>query len=397
MKKFYQICLGLVVSTALLPFSVDAQHNRLDSIIQKNRIKTELRFDYGNVMPTNDFVKSQNSDLDGLAHFYSYSFRIARQTTGDQLWQQLYRYPEFGMGVYSANYFNTKMLGHPIAVYGFFNAPFFQIKKFSLNYELGLGLTFNWNHYDPVVNPGNVAISTDRSVYIDAGVNLKYPVGKRINLGLGYGFTHFSNGHLKLPNKGLNTGASKISLSYDLFDDPIQYQDQVKPKYKRHYEWIISGYFGMQNTIYLGTDVDVVTAMKGINLPVFGINNTFNRQVSYKSKVGFGFNVGYNGSQSSQVIVESGKLDEQETAFNRHLSLSVFPSYELVIDKLSVLIQPGVYVYRQKTTNMTSRFYQRIGVKYHFSKDLFAGINLRATEFYISDFIEWTIGHRLNW
>ncbi len=397
MRKIPVLVLFLVFSVSLFSNPVKARMNRLDSLILRNRLKTEFRLDMGNIKPTNDFVRVQNTDLDGIPHYFSYSLRLAKQTTGDKLWQQLFGYPEYGLGIYSALFTNTKKLGKPIAAYGFFNAPFFKVNKLILNYELGLGLTFNWNHYDPLANPENIAISADKSVYIDAGINLKYPLGKRMNLSLGYGFTHFSNGRLKLPNKGLNTGAAKISVSYDLFDDPIYYQTKVKPDYSDQYEWIISAYGGIQNLIYLGTDVDVVTAMKGIDLPVFGISNTFNRQVDYKSKIGFGFTVGYNGSQNSQVIIDGGKLDELDIPFVRQLSLSIFPSYELVINKLSLVIQSGYYIYRKKTTNMSSSFYQRVGVKYHFMKNTFAGINLRATQFYISDFIEWTVGHSLNW
>lgn len=397
MKFLIVVNLLLFSSGLLVSRSGRAQGLPPDSLAHKNRFSAEFRFDAGNILPTNTYVKLQNTDLDGVPHYFSYSLRLAKQTTGDQLWQQLYGYPEYGMGVYSASFVNTTRLGHPFAVYGFFNAPFFRIKAFSLNYELGLGCSFNWNHYDPLNNPGNIAISTDASVYIDAGLNLKYRLGRRMSLSLGYGFTHFSNGRLKLPNKGLNTDAARIGLTCNLFDEPIRYQTHAKPPQIKHNEWIVSGYGGMQNVIYLGTEVDVVTAMKGINLPVFGISNTFNRQLDDKSKIGFGFTVGYQGSQNSQIIVESGKLDEQEIAFSRHLSISVYPSYELAIDRLSLIIQPGFYLYRKQTAQMSPAFYQRIGVKYHFLKNTFAGISLRAEKFYISDFIEWTLGQRLNW
>jgi hypothetical protein len=72
-------------------------------------------------------------------------------------------------------------------------------------------------------------------------------------------------------------------------------------------------------------------------------------------------------------------------------------SSELVIDKLSLVIQPGFYLYRMKSADMTPEYYQRIGVKYLFLKNTFFGINLRAYNFYQSDFIEWTIVHRLVW
>ena len=382
--------------TSFASISAKAQSFNQDSVSTKNSYDAEIRFDIGNVIPTNDFVRWENSNLDGIDRYYAYSVRIAKQTTGDKLWQQLYGYPRYGLGIYSALFPETKELGYPIAVYGFFNAPFFRLKQFSLNYEIGFGLAFNWNSYDPVENPNNIAISAEESVYIDLGLNLKYSLSKRLNLNLGYGFTHFSNGKLKMPNKGLNTKTSKISLSYALEREPIQFQSQIPPDFIKHYEWIISVYGGMQNVLYTGPDVTIDPQMKGINLPIYGINNVINRQINSKSKIGIGFTLGYNGSQNTTVIEEDGDLDELEVPFIRHFSMSIYPSYELVIDKLSLVIQPGIYLYRKKTGNMTPSFYQRIGIKYHFMENTFLGINLRATKFNESDFIEWTIGHRLN-
>lgn len=397
MKIFQAFCLALMFFVLNMPLSGLAQMIHTDSIILENRLKAEFRLDVGNILPTNDFVRPQNTDLDGVPHYFGYSLRLVNQTTGDKLWHQIYGYPEFGIGVYSAVFTNTKLLGKPIAVYGFFNAPLFKIYRLSLNYELGLGLTFNWNDLNPVSNPINVAISTDKSVYIDAGISLKYLLTRRLSFELGYGFTHFSNGRLKMPNKGLNTGATKISLSYDLNDEPIRYQSQIKPAFSGHYEWIISGYGGSRNVLYVGTNVDLATQMKGLNYAVFGLSNTFNRQINYKSKIGLGFTMEYNGSQNSQIIVEGRNLDKLDQRFERYLALSIYPSYELVIDRLSVVIQPGFYLFRKKSADMTPIYYQRIGVKYHFMKNTFLEISLRAYNFYQSDFIEWTIGHRLCW
>ncbi len=396
MKIFPPFCSVSMLCVLIFPNSGQAQMNRPDSITSKTRLKVEFRLDVGNILPTNDFVRPQNTDPDG-AHYFGYSVRLANQTTGDKLWHQIYGYPEFGIGVYSSVFTNTKLLGNPIAVYVFFNAPFVKVNRLSLNYELGLGLTFNWNDLNPVSNPTNVAISTDKSVYIDAGISLKYLLSKSLSFELGYGFTHFSNGRLKMPNKGLNTGATKISLSYDLNDEPIRYQSQIKPVFSSHYEWIISVYGGSRNVLYVGTNVDLATQMKGLNYAVFGLSNTFNRQINYKSKIGFGFTMEYNGSQNSQIIVEGGNLDVLDQRFERYIALSVYPAYELVIDRLSLVIQPGFYLYRKKSADMTPGYYQRIGVKYHFMKNTFLGINLRAYNFYQSDFIEWTIGHRLFW
>ena len=397
MRKLFTLFLTLILLSVIFLNSGNAQIIRQDSLPRKKILKIEFRSDIGNVLPTNAFVRAQNTDADGLAHYSGYSIRLERQTTGDKLWQQLYKYPAYGIGIYSAFFSDTRKLGNPIAVYGFFNAPFFRADRWSLNYELGLGLTFNWNSYSPVGNPTNIAISADKSVYIDAGLSLNYQLSKRFAFSLGYGFTHFSNGALRLPNKGLNTEATKISLSYTLSDYSISYPHSIKPEFSGYYEWIIAGWGGARNVLYQGTDVNLVTSYKGINYAVYGISNTLNRQLNYKSKIGIGVTMEFNGSQNSQIVIKSGSPDAAELSYNRHLALSIYPSYELTIDKLSVVIQPGLYLYRMKAANMTPNYYQRIGVKYHFLKDTFLGISLRAYNFYESDFIEWTVGHRLCW
>jgi len=393
--RIFYLCL--IFNVLVFHLSVYAQKNQEDSLFHKRRLITEIRFDVGNVFPTNDFVRMQNSDLDGMAHYSAYSLRLARQTTGDNFWQQLYGYPYYGVGIYSATYTNIKKLGHPIAVYGFFNAPFFKVSRLSLNYELGFGLTTNFNSSDSLGSAANIAISADKSVYIDAAVILKYKINNRFAVNLGYGFTHFSNGRLAMPNKGLNTGSTKISFSYALNDDPIHYQLQPKLPISNQFEWIHSGYGGMRNMLYSAKGPDNVTKFKSVNFAVYGISNIINRQINYKSKLGVGFTMEYNGSQNSNVVLNDGNIDELVLPFDRHISLSIYPSYELVINKLSLVLQPGFYLLRKKSSDMTPMFYQRIGIKYYIMKDTFLGINLRAVKFYESDFIEWSIGHRLWW
>ncbi|MCF6317837.1 MAG: hypothetical protein L3J83_00935, partial [Proteobacteria bacterium] len=41
--------------------------------------------------------------------------------------------------------------------------------------------------------------------------------------------------------------------------------------------------------------------------------------------------------------------------------------------------------------------YQRLGIKYHVNKGLFFGINIRAYDFGIADYIEWNMGYRVKW
>lgn len=390
----------LVIFTFLFFVQTNAQNKffeKADSVIHNTPFSIRGTFQPGRVFPTNDFVRGHNFSNDTIDGYRALSFVLLKQTKGDKLWEQLFNYPVYGIGIYSAVFQETKELGTPIAVYGFFSAPFVRSNRLCFNYELGLGLTFNWRNFDPLSNPNNIAISAEKSVYIEAGLNVEYQLSKRYFLGAGYGLYHFSNGHLKLPNFGLNMQALKFSLRYQLNNADVSFVKNPVPPFAKHFEWDISVYGGAQNVIYSGNDVDIITKYEGLSFPVFGINNTFSRRVSYKSKIGAGFSVGYNGAINAQIAVENGELEEKDLPFGNHITMSVYPSYELVINKMALIIQPGFYIYRKKTAEATPLFYQRIGVKYHFYKNYYAGINLRAYKLHVSDFIEWNIGRSISW
>ena len=129
--------------------------------------------------------------------------------------------------------------GCAISVNGYLSGPFVRFQKLSFNYELGLGITFNWNKFNPVTNPNNIAISANQSVFIETGLNLEYQISRRYFISTGYGFNHFSNGKLKMPNQGLNTGALKFSLRYQINNPSYSFIKREVPVYDQHSEWDI--------------------------------------------------------------------------------------------------------------------------------------------------------------
>lgn len=371
--------------------------SKIDSLISKTPFSVRIGFQSGHVFPTNEFISGDNLAHDTIDSYNSINLLFLKQTKGDRLWEQLYGYPVYGIGYYSAFFDETNELGVPFAIYGIFSAPFVRFHKLSFNYEMGLGIATEWNNFNPVTNPKNIAISAEQSTYIEAGLNLEYQFGERNFLSAGYGLYHFSNGKLKMPNRGLNTGALKLSFRYQLNKDTRTFIKRKVPEFKKYFEWDISFYGGAKNVTYTGNDVDIITKYNGIYFPVMGINNAISRVIDYKSKIGLGFSVGYNGAINSQIAVEEGELDEVDLPFRNHITFSVFPSYELVVDKLAFVVQPGFYIYRKKSPELTPVFYQRLGIKYHFYKYYFLGINIRAFQFNESDFIEWNIGRTIKW
>jgi len=350
----------------------------------------------GYVFATNPFLKGVNAEAENIKVYQAISVKLSFQTTGKNSWEQLYNFPQYGVGLYVADFYNPEEIGIPIAVYGFFNAPFKRWDKLTFNYEIGFGATFNWKAYNPVTNQYNVALGAGESFFIDAGLNMEYLLTKRLEMAVGFSFTHFSNGALRKPNFGINTFAPKIGLKYNFFDKPVFARQEVQ-KYIPENEWLISAYGGIKNVIFDSVSMPVLEKYEGLYFPVFGLSTTFNQQVSHKSKIGFGATLSYNGTVNAQAAIENNELEAVDGKFSDKILLSIYPSYELVINKVSLILQPAFYVYRKKLVNQSPVFHQRIGLKYHITDRIFIGITLVDYTFHVSDFIEWNLGYRIKW
>jgi hypothetical protein len=392
MKKVNpKIYLIFIVSIFVFQIS-SAQENKETSTENYKLYKTQLSYQKGYVFPTNNFVRGINTLHDTIDDFQTISGKFTKQTFGKKRWEQVYHYPEYGGGIYLADFYNSAEIGFPIALYGYFQAPLIRREKFTFNYELGLGLAFNWKNYSPA-NVYNNAIGAKRTVYVDLGLNTEFKIKNRLYLSAGFSLSHFSNGRLKDPNLGLNTIAPKISLKYDINNNKQKFIIQEIPKFIKKNEFNITLFGGSKNIIYDSIDIAILEKYEGVYFPVIGISTTFNRQVSFKSKLGMGVSFCYDGSINAQIAVENGELEPADGPIKDNLQLSIFPSYEHVINRVSLILQPSFYIYRLKTENMSTVFYQRIGLKYNFYKNFYVGINLRAYKFSVSDFIEWNAGY----
>ncbi|NOZ33865.1 MAG: acyloxyacyl hydrolase [Chlorobi bacterium] len=382
--------------TVVIPLFVSAQND--STVVKKNSFENLAvagMYQNGYVFPTNDFIRGRNAERDTIDIFQSFSIKLLKQTTGKNEWEQLYNYPVYGVGFFFFDFHNPEEIGTPFSFYGFFKADFKRWNKLSLNYEIGFGASFNWKSFNPITNKYNIAIGAGQSFFIDAGLTLQYYLTKRINAEAGFSLSHFSNGALKKPNFGLNTIAPKISLTYNLADRPVFIKQEIS-KYIPENELLFLVFGGTKNVIFDSVNIDILEKYEGLYFPVFGISTTYNRQVSYKSKIGIGMSISYNGSVNAQAAVDNNDLEIIDGPLSDKIQISIYPSYELVIHKISIVLQPAFYLYRKKMKNQTPVFYQKIGIKYHFTDNYFVGITLRDYNFHISDFIEWNIGYRIK-
>ena len=101
-------------------------------------------------------------------------------------------------------------LGSAFSIFPFIDFPLTRYKNFSVNFRFRTGrCVYLTKRFDRLTNYKDLAIGS----HINASANMmfksEYKLSERLNISLGFGLQHFSNGSLKLPNYGIEYSCSK--------------------------------------------------------------------------------------------------------------------------------------------------------------------------------------------
>ena len=387
----------ILVALFFITFSAEinaSQGFSADSSDQKPGKVFMLIYNHGYVIPTNVFVKGENRFHRPINSFRSLSLQFSKQTSGNKLWEQLYNFPRYGAGINISYFPDASYLGVPVSFYSALGIPIKRWNKFSIFSDMGLGIAFNWNTGKD--DPYNIAIGSPVTLYFNEGLSVEYKSVNGLILSAGAGLTHFSNGSVKVPNRGINTISPRVCIGYNFDRAEGEFKHQTIPEFKKQSDCFISAFGAVRNDYYYGTDVDSLTKYRGVYYGTYGISFAFERLVSRKSVFGFGFMADYYGMANSSVTVENGRLVPHPASFRNGLEISVFPSYELVMNKLSAILQHGFYLYRSDYPFRNPVGYQRVGLRFNVISDLSVSVYMRLHDYGIADYIEWTLGYKLH-
>ena len=343
------------------------------------------------VVQSNGFVKGDNATGEPIESGQGFKIELGWQSDGSEDWEQLYNFPALGLGVYKPD-FGSEELGAPVVVYGFFSWPLLRGSRATLATEFNFGIAFNWEPYDPESNPFNGSVSTATTFYTDWGFFVHYAVAKRLDLSAGGTYTHYSNGGLGDPNDGLNTLSLLGGLRYNFDRERPRFVRRELPPFKGFYELVVAAAGGSK-------EVDVPTSSPELRerdlRQKFGVANvTFASQRQFYSmgKLAAGVDWTYDGSANAKVELVDGNLAGPPTGASDKRAIGIYGGYEHVIDRFSIPIQLGYYVWRGRDDDVVPRLYQRLGFRYRLRSNLFVGLSTRFRDFERADFVEWTVG-----
>lgn len=131
--------------------------------------------------------------------------------TDTSSWAKYYNYPEAGLMLIYTNFGNNKVFGQQLGLDPYVAFPVFNKSRGNYTLKLGMGVAYFNAIYDSITNPSNIIVGASFTWDVKASLNRKIYSSKKLNLFLGLGLSHESNGHTQEPNKGINSVLVNLS------------------------------------------------------------------------------------------------------------------------------------------------------------------------------------------
>ena len=334
----------------------------------------QLNYHSGSFWSRSDYLDEQFS-----APYKAIDARFGFQLTGNKIWHQYRRYPKYGFGIHYSDLVRDRsdtVVGNPISVFGFYSQPLFRLGRFILATDMAVGLSYTGVIHHPVHNPYNDVIASHINLYFDFNLNMNIKVTPRLGLNAGYGLTHYSNGRIQMPQKGVNNWGWLAGINYHLTEPVKEFIHREPPEFKSKESIRLMGAVGSVEGIPTGTTT-------GLRFITFSFTADYIYQFNPKGAVTFGMDVLYDGSLERAI---KGVTPEEVTTWQQ-MYLASHLGYNFIFDRLTVLLNLGSY-FRQSSFDR-GYYYVRAGGQYRITDNLYAHICIKSKNGVRSDWIEW--------
>lgn len=326
------------------------------------------------------FIVAHSPRMKHLAntHPMGLELNLQQQTTGQEEWHQLYKFPKVGLSLIWFDY-HSPVMGHSFAASTYINKSFFRTKKQEINFRIGTGLAYFTNKFDLRENHKNTIVSSAFNAVLQTRFEYDLKLSEHLAFMASIGLNHYSNGATTKPNLGINIPTLSLALNYHSNRNFVPVPQELAEFQPRNYLLVSSsiGYKQFSESSpkkYLVNSVSVLAA----------------RQVNRKSMLVAGLEGFYDRSLLEQQKFDS-TLNENEP-FPDVKKAGLTFGHELLLGKISFVTHLGLYIYRPYKWD--TFYYERLGLKYQFTRHVWGAVDLKIHRG-AADVIEWKLGLRI--
>lgn len=344
-----------------------------------NAQKTNHIFLESNFAIGQPIVYSELLDADDLNKRYEYfDIKLGWNSASESPYKYFFR-PTYGLILNHFTLRPKELLGRPFSISGFYNSKFLYREKFSAFWELGFGFATNFSPYDSITNPKMDLISTNLNLHAFLNLGFNYHINKQSDVFANIRFMHFSNGAMRMPNKGMNLYASGIGYRYYFNRSGIT----AKPDYI---------FQKPEKLKYNEIDVHYSVGLKVPQKPwskdapkylTTTLRADFFRRYHHVGKYGFGVDLIYD---KSIIKVFPDSETHELMMYGFHIG------HELMLGEVALLYQGGIYL--KKYVDLKQLAYMRLGVTKYFGEKLYMTISMKTLQGFKADFFEAGMGYK---
>ncbi|MDR0962032.1 MAG: acyloxyacyl hydrolase [Mediterranea sp.] len=364
-----------------------------------HKIGVEYRPEY--IFQTSPFLRGINRKGGALEWGNSvhlkYAFQFKKETPYERIFKGVYQ----GVGISYSQFEDRQEIGAPWTLYLFQGGRIARFSRhLSLDYEWNFGVGVGWKPYNDPDNLNNKIIGSKANAYLNAGIQLHWEVRPQIDLVVGAGATHFSNGNTMFPNAGLNTTGLKVGVLYNFNRTDEEWgssaTEKEVPLFKRHINYDLT-LFGSWRRAGVPWDNRLVAAPG--SFAVFGFNFAPMYNFSYRFKAGLSLDGVYDGStniyaEDAIVGTEPSDLVISSPAFYKQLGLGISARGEYVMPYFTIGTGLGTNFLRSGR-NMNG-LYQVLYLKMALTRSTYLHIGYSLKNFHNPNYLMLGIGIRFN-
>jgi hypothetical protein len=307
------------------------------------------------------YVAPNYSQLPPIKPGLTGEIAFGRKYGNESDWAEYYNYPS----IYGSIFFGFPG-NHELGYFAGIGPQLLLSKniteKIDFNLKLGVGLAYHTNPYHLVENPVNMLVGSHFTAIANADLCLNYQINAQNSAGFSIGAFHFSNGHVVLPNIGLNMPS--IGMFYTRhFDEIKTLNENIKPNSNTDYQFkkFISVSAGVHE---YGSSTKPANGPKYLIKSVsFGISK--NKNIANKHY--FGVNLMHYNSFQKFIIDQELNIGN---TFLKSSAANIFWGHEYSFGKFGFYTELGIDIYKPFYRYFVTIYGDKFG-----AKDIIKSIN----------------------
>lgn len=348
-------------------------HVSFTSIAQSTLLKNSLiRADihYGFVLPE---YKNFNYLINKPVTGFELSF--IKKTTGKNSWENIYKYPEYGVTYSFTTLGNKDVFGYEMGLFPFVQTYLIRKKRFQLTHQFGIGVGYVTKKFDINSNYENISIGSHFNIHFNFKLGTKIQLTDKISFNSGLSFSHFSNANMAEPNLGINLFTAYTGLNYALGEQSELKKLEIE-KHEPKHEFAFIYAAGGKHT-------------RALQLTAY-FTSSFSAEYKFQWKRKFHFGGGLDLFYDSSTKVEMSSPTSEAYQSIYDLRSGIHFSQEIVYNRFSFILQEGYYVGLTDHVNHKG-MYNRGILRWKFDRYL-VSVSMKS-HLYILDYPEIGFGY----